>query len=142
MTNLKEDRKDTDCRHEKFEATPANGVERCVQCGSLFSTALANKILWDNNANKADCHEELWQPIGTAPKDGTWILLYDPEKNVAVGGCWHTEEEINNSNAYEPGWSWWTSDEDYVMWDDGNEPTHWMPLPAAPLARATNHQEG
>jgi len=31
----------------------------------------------------------MWQPIETAPRDGTWILLFCPRKNVAIGGGCH-----------------------------------------------------
>jgi hypothetical protein len=58
-----------------------------------------------------------WQPIETAPKDGTRILLwvlsqYDPREAV---GRW-------DSHGY------WAIDYNDVPCD----PTHWMPLPAPP----------
>lgn len=53
-----------------------------------------------------------WQPIETAPRDGTWILVY-------VNGT------VTNAFFY------------LGHWDDGDyfsrmEPTHWMPLPEPP----------
>lgn len=51
---------------------------------------------------------EVWQPIETAPRDGTVILLADMRGRVANG-------EFGNYKV----WSW-----PYVM----VEPTHWMPL--------------
>jgi len=72
-----------------------------------------------------------WQPIETAPKDGTEILLYrplagkthDPIIGIYRGvprdnGCW--EETI------PPG----MSGENYTS--GFCKPTHWMPLPTAP----------
>jgi hypothetical protein len=66
-----------------------------------------------------------WQPIETAPKDGTWIFVYRPSPylqdaiNVAMWAEWR------------PGfWYWQDSDEQNRPEDDN--PTHWMPLPAAP----------
>ncbi|MDD5385363.1 MAG: hypothetical protein PHG89_10850 [Gallionella sp.] len=56
---------------------------------------------------------EGWQPIETAPRDGTTLLLSTPKGRIASGD-W--------SLAYGV-WSW-----PYVM----VEPTHWMPSPAAP----------
>lgn len=67
----------------------------------------------------------MWQPIETAPKDGTSILLY-------VDGC------VIEGN--------YRGSEDYKYWgyvslnshgcgccgEDDPEPTHWMPLPEAP----------
>jgi hypothetical protein len=53
-----------------------------------------------------------WQPIETAPKDGTYVLLATPRGRIADG------------NFCNYGvWSW-----PYVM----VEPTHWMPLPPPP----------
>jgi len=54
-----------------------------------------------------------WQPIETAPKDGTRLLLATPTGKVA-DGMWSTRYEV---------WSW-----PYVM----AEPTHWMPAPPIP----------
>lgn len=61
--------------------------------------------------------QEDWQPIDTAPKDGTHILLWTP--SVRVVGRWDDE-------AYEPG-EWRCIPKGY-----GIEPTHWMPLPDPP----------
>lgn len=59
-----------------------------------------------------------WQPIETAPKDGTRLLLATPTGKLA-DGVWSTRYKV---------WSW-----PYVM----VEPTHWMPAPPIPL-RAPN----
>lgn len=60
-----------------------------------------------------------WQPIETAPKDGTKVLGWD-------GGTMTTVEW------YELGGYWsllavgaWAEDSEWV-------PTHWMPLPEPP----------
>lgn len=60
----------------------------------------------------AEARAVQWQPIETAPRDGTVILLADMRGRVANG-------EFGNYKV----WSW-----PYVM----VEPTHWMPLPASP----------
>ena len=54
-----------------------------------------------------------WQPIETAPKDGSFILLATP-KCLIADGFWSLVYRV---------WSW-----PYVM----VEPTHWMPLPTPP----------
>ncbi len=74
----------------------------------------------------------LWQPIETAPKDGTWLLVY----------------ETNDSDGYQPTihvvhWGireWDGSGKTWVTMALGPNPdtydadraTHWMPLPEPP----------
>ena len=58
----------------------------------------------------------MWQPIETAPKDGSFILLATPKGRIA-DGFWSPVYGV---------WSW-----PYVM----VEPTHWMPLPELPGAQ-------
>lgn len=58
-----------------------------------------------------------WQPIETAPKDGTEILVYAP------GFC---QTALWESYTFSEGW---------VNDSSGNwlnDPTHWMPLPEPP----------
>lgn len=68
--------------------------------------------------------QESWQPIKTAPKDGTPILAWsskvaDDEQPQIV---WWNE----TGGYWELAW-------DCSLWYDKNTPpTHWMPLPAPP----------
>ena len=57
-----------------------------------------------------------WLPIETAPKDCTDVLLHIPGR-VPVVAAW-----------YRRGWTPMDSDDGPLS----SEPTHWMPLPAAP----------
>lgn len=63
--------------------------------------------------------EMRWQLIETAPKDGSWILLWWPYWNFRVllgrfyRGQWEAETAISDAADSEP-------------------PTHWMPLPDPP----------
>lgn len=61
-----------------------------------------------------------WQPIETAPKDGTKILLYAVIWPDVAVGSW---DESNN------GWMLYPDSE-----DSGRERniSHWMPLPEPP----------
>lgn len=63
-----------------------------------------------------------WQPIDTAPKDGTLILMADG--GSVLCGLWSKDES---------GWVDGSRDRngELVTWDA----THWMPLPAPPEAK-------
>lgn len=72
-----------------------------------------------------------WQPIATAPKNETWVLLsggrieygWDREaKPMAVVG-----QAVNGG---ESGWQFAWYDSGY--YGEYEDPTHWMPLPAPP----------
>lgn len=52
-----------------------------------------------------------WQPIETAPKDGTFVLLY--------GGDWIFQAK-------------WRNGEWYHAYYNDDEPTHWMRSPEMP----------
>lgn len=69
----------------------------------------------------AACDESPWRPIETAPKDGTNILLCGGA-NVSQGG-WLTGAMQGAEDESCAGW-----------WAVGciENPTHWMPMPAAP----------
>ena len=61
-----------------------------------------------------------WQPIETAPKDGTKILAFDPSLfgiclAIWYQGGWYVSEESQDGSGYE----------DMPI-------SHWMPLPPPP----------
>ena len=88
-----------------------------------------------------------WQPIESAPKDGTRILVVWPGDTIGVA-WWKTNPRLDREmDAKEAeavaafGWqaSYFSdSDEmdDYDTSIPSAQPTHWMPLPAPPLASA------
>lgn len=63
-----------------------------------------------------------WQPIETAPKDGTTILLWSPrmqwekQKNIAIMAYW---SDCGWYDGHGGGWG-------------GRAFSHWMPLPEPP----------
>lgn len=65
-----------------------------------------------------------WQPIETAPRDGTWILTFTLPWAVAPAVLqWD-------------GARWWDdADEPLAGTKCEWQPTHWMPLPASPVSR-------
>lgn len=56
--------------------------------------------------------EREWQPISTAPKDGSWVLLFSPEDVVPRVGRWCDLSK------------------EWLFTHD--KPTFWQPLPAPP----------
>ncbi len=72
-----------------------------------------------------------WQPIETAPKDGSSILIVyicpldgPLVKEAQWWKRWYTDET-------NQGWMLANLDEEY---GDYIEPTHWMPLPEPPVS--------
>jgi len=83
-----------------------------------------------------------WQPIETAPKDGTPIILFGGR---VTAGHWEAERwpvsaEYHGSTGeylgqFETGEcieAWWYSEDG--GFDSESQPTHWMPLPPPPAA--------
>lgn len=68
-----------------------------------------------------------WQPIATAPKDGTRILLFQPKG----------DGEDSTRTVAEAAWLDYVPEESGWCMAEGDVwlcPTHWMPLPDAPEA--------
>jgi hypothetical protein len=114
--------------------------ERCAECKcSQFAEVAATRsdepqltpdeeveLVHRINANpnlhpRSDGEIEGWQPIETAPKDGTYLLLASGE-NVTTGRC------IEDGRWFE------TNSDPTDYWDGELQPTHWRPLPDPPGA--------
>lgn len=61
-----------------------------------------------------------WQPIETAPRDGTVFLTFNGED--VKENCFFNYDVLNVS----------PNTKKYCKWLTHNKPTHWIPLPAAP----------
>lgn len=79
-----------------------------------------------------------WQPIETAPRDGTEIILRKGGR-VTSGAYieWtETESHFHGSTGVYLGETECDSGADWQSWDGGfctdDAPTHWQPLPAPP----------
>jgi hypothetical protein len=82
---------------------------------------------YDRATGEIEALESLvaWRPIETAPKDGTHVDLWAGEERVA--DC-----RWNISRSRWEHWGWGDYDGmDMVKVDF--EPTHWIPIPSAPL---------
>lgn len=86
------------------------------------------------------CYQHLapmWQPIETAPRDGTAILAWN-ENYGARETRWEFYREgsiafswFQEGKGPDGAWRW---AEPQNNWGSSWAPTHWMPLPAAPDA--------
>lgn len=88
-----------------------------------------------------------WQPIETAPKDGTPILVYYKAASCSfVHIAWYNGREeweraakltcsYESYEEYE-GWWFYRNSVSQVKLEDYKTPTHWMPLPELPNYQA------
>lgn len=74
-----------------------------------------------------------WQPIETAPKDGTNVVLASSER--VTFGRW-----LDNSQTRWPWEGWITPDGPWGP-KATKAPTHWMPLPEPPLSLLSLNDE-
>jgi len=95
----------------------------CSGCGSYHtqankpdSTCIASRDCLEKGTGIYAAH---WQPIDTAPKDGTWVMTYGPSLKMRF---------YPFVAFYDHGWVGVTDEEHEFT------PTHWMPLPNAPSA--------
>lgn len=67
-----------------------------------------------------------WSPIGTAPKDGSRVLVTARLRGCSLYGA----DLVNDYGTWVVVAHW---EEFYERWADGSQcsisPTHWMPLP-------------
>ena len=87
-----------------------------------------------------------WQLISSAPKDGQWLILsrwsWLPDTSGLKPGTKEWRERIFDYDAPRTFQMWWACrgrwSDKWRNWNDGvepsglNNPTHWMPEPAAP----------
>jgi hypothetical protein len=69
-----------------------------------------------------------WKPIDTAPKDGTYILVWGEDFDCPMTARWeiiNEREAVLNDAPLRWGWG----GHGYIF----NGLTHWMPAPKAPL---------
>lgn len=80
---------------------------------------------------------QAWQPIATAPMDGTRIMLW---RGFSAIGRW---AEMVVAEWYDGAWTWpddnpsthgeWSEDDLLDGYWSATGFTHWMPLPAPPV---------
>jgi hypothetical protein len=67
--------------------------------------------------------DAFWQPIATAPRDGTVIDLW------FAGDAWNCRMP---GFVWRPGMNFWHNETTHQSYNDGPGITHWRPLPAGP----------
>ena len=88
---------------------------------------------WDiNEAGSIEMTD--WQPIDTAPKDGTDIIVMYMHINTQIvhAAFWMEYEEGLDDPDIEGWWSYVWSEVSRTKLDGSCSPTHWMPLPPDP----------
>ena len=81
-----------------------------------------------------------WQPIETAPKDGTRIIGRRSYAERYTGRLrYERHKTFWGKTSHVPiyGWNYGRDVEDQELW----EPTHWMPLPDPPTPAGDVSQE-
>lgn len=69
-----------------------------------------------------------WQPIETAPRDGTWFLGWRPSKYEEC------RVDVWAWNGFDSRENMFVDAADSIC--DDHQPTHWMPLPPPPTGDA------
>jgi hypothetical protein len=101
-------------RLESLYADAEDGLEE--------AKALMNAAMETYEFAQAEKAKHTWQPIETAPEDGTRILAYDGE-TIKIVVRYPNIKEWGNPQEWGDDGSW--------------APTHWMALPEPPEAPAT-----
>ena len=71
-----------------------------------------------------------WQPIETAPRDDTLILLYAPIEHRYT----HERDWTAWCDSWDEKWRWTGNAPEFESWSYLSAgPTHWMPLPEPPV---------
>lgn len=107
-----------------------------------------NNPVWPVYASPGKAEAERWQPIETAPKDGTMVILgraaIEDCEAISVPGFWQEgwEDSVDDMGC-DSGFV----DVNFQQFSGGrsfgadayrcapNQPTHWMPLPPTPQER-------
>ncbi len=112
--------KDMESEYCKLDRRVGNILKPEVNA-SIYMRDKNDALQTENTALRAELEElkkaNEWQPIETASRDGTGILVYDGDQIIVV--CFMNEK-----------WSIGTEDGHrlYLI----NKPTHWHPLPTPP----------
>lgn len=97
---------------------------------ALYAAPVHPRIDGERRPSESGEKDMMWQPIETAPKDYSVVLLYQPAgpgtvECVGQGHRTDLREHAHNKWVFQAnGWR--------------GEPTHWMPLPSPPVVAETD----
>ena len=102
----------------------ATMAEARVMCAALNALDAAAGGMTDDlrTSNCPTCGQTdmRWQPIETAPKDGTEVLMFCAPDEMVTALWSYSHWSLVQCGSY--------ADDSYLF----SDPTHWMPLPAPP----------
>ena len=106
----------------------------CRENGNFLASEHIKELLASLHASaQATAKVQQWQPIETAPKDGTNILLVNRIGNVATG-LWQGNGECEG---------WWLrgGNRPNTFFNHHYGPSYWMPLPELPTEAIREEKE-
>lgn len=127
----------------EFENLVFEAVVRCKECyGTLTraheaktDTGVATvKAAWNTRHPSFNDAIEAWQPIETAPKDGTEINGYRSDQGVFTFRWAEMSEFVDEGaivDGHDTEFAWWWHDR-WGWMEKDLTPTHWQPLPTPP----------
>jgi hypothetical protein len=83
-----------------------------------------------------------WQDIGTAPRDGTWILAYFNDSEIGYQFIAVVRHTFPNGSGGQYGDFVWETPESRCGYYAEHLATHWMPLPEPPSSPSPPSKEG
>lgn len=108
-----------------------HGDPRCA-LNCLNSEALVDEVK-RLRARLAEAKTPTWQPMETAPLDGTAVLLTEEDEGEPVTGA-YVDFNGEPPSDYHSGWF------DRISGEHEIHPTHWMPLPSPPPSAPSDTQ--
>lgn len=126
-----------------------NYVGKPYPNGKGYYTIANVRLIREAETQSTQSNVAGWQDISTAPKNTKVLAAYQNELGNwrILTACYHTrldwsdeygdhEEEFAPEDWYEE------SDSSEVIYSTSRKPTHWMPLPEAPLATTEGSDNG
>ena len=117
-------------RYNEACLDPVDGEKSARELISLAKQAEIDELRTAVESLAKDAEARGWQPIETAPKDGTAVMVYPGtwSGRSASIAKWESDKYAKKPRPY------WSRDDDFgrVTFSREHPPTHWMPLPPPP----------